>query len=53
MRYGLLGNSHGLHDIWGAHDPTTMAALSLMVVGAFAALLTLVAVRTFRRSSVQ
>src|SRR3989440_2029492 len=32
VRYGLLGNSGGLHDIWGMHGATTMAALSLAVV---------------------
>ena len=53
MRYGLLGSSTGLHDIWGRHDPTVMATLSLAVVGAFAALLTLVAVRTFTRVAVR
>jgi ABC-2 type transport system permease protein len=53
MRYGLLGgNASGLHDIWGSHDPTVMAALSLAVVAAFAAALTAVAIRTFTRASV-
>jgi len=53
MRYGLLGHSTaGLHDIWGMDNPTTMAALSLGVVGVFAVLLTLVAVRTFKRAAV-
>ena len=54
MRYGLLGGSaSGLHDIWGMGNPTAMAALSLAVVAAFAAVMTVVAVRTFRRSAVQ
>jgi ABC-type polysaccharide/polyol phosphate export permease len=54
MRYGLLGgSSSGLRDIWGMDDPTAMAALSLAVVAAFAAVMTVVAVRTFRRSAVQ
>src|SRR5438477_2033029 len=36
MRYGLLDRrGTGLHDIWGMHDPTVMAALSLAVVVAF------------------
>jgi ABC-type multidrug transport system permease subunit len=53
MRYGLLGDSSGLHAIWRLSDPTTMAALSLGVVALFAALLTSVAVRTFKRSAVR
>jgi ABC-2 type transport system permease protein len=53
MRYGLLGSSHGLHDIWGMSNASVMAGLSLAVVSAFAALLTLVAVRTFTRVSVR
>jgi ABC-2 type transport system permease protein len=53
MRYGLLGgNSSGLHDIWGMHNATAMAALSLAVVAAFAAVLTTVALRTFSRAAV-
>ncbi|HKE73465.1 MAG TPA: ABC transporter permease [Acidimicrobiales bacterium] len=53
MRYGLLGTTTGLEDIWGHHDPTAMAALSLAVVAAFAAALAAVAVRTFRRAAVR
>lgn len=54
MRYGLLdGNSSGLHDIWGMDDASAMAALSIGVVAAFAAALTAVAIRTFRRAAVQ
>jgi len=53
MRYGLLGgNSSGLHDIWGMHNATAMAALSLGVVAVFAAGLTFAALRTFRRTAV-
>src|SRR5204863_8755477 len=47
VRYGLLGNSGGLHDIWGMHSATAMAALSLAVVAAFAALLTVISIRVF------
>ena len=36
MRYGLLDNASGLHDIWGMGNATAMAALSLAVVAAFA-----------------
>jgi ABC-type multidrug transport system permease subunit len=51
MRYGLLDhNASGLHDIWGMSNATAMAALSLTVVAAFAALGTVIALRTFRRS---
>ena len=53
MRYGLLGHSStGLHDIWGMESPTAMAALSLGVIAVFAALLTVVAMRTFKRAAV-
>ena len=44
MRYGLLDNATGLHDIWGMTDPSAMATLSLTVVAAFAALLTVVSI---------
>jgi ABC-type multidrug transport system permease subunit len=51
MRYGLLGhNASGLYDIWGMSDATAMAALSLAVVAAYAALFSVVALRTFRKS---
>src|SRR5881227_2230930 len=40
VRYGLLGDSTGLHNIWQMGDPTAMAALSLLVVAGFALLLT-------------
>jgi ABC-type multidrug transport system permease subunit len=53
MRYGLLGDRTGLHNIWGMHDATAMAALSLGVVGLFAAALTAISVRVFVRASVQ
>ncbi len=52
MRYGLLGDSTGLHNIWGMSSTTGMASLSLAVVGAFALLLTAGAVRVFTRSAV-
>jgi ABC-2 type transport system permease protein len=52
MRYGLLGSTGGLHDIWGMSNPTTMAMLSLSIVGLFAAVLTVVAMRAFARSAV-
>jgi ABC-2 type transport system permease protein len=53
MRYGLLGDSAGLSHIWGMSSVTTMAWLSLAVVAAFAALMTIVAVRVFTRSALR
>src|SRR5436305_7957642 len=53
VRYGLLGDSTGLHNIWKLHDATAMASLSLLVVGVFAAALTAVSIRVFSRSAVQ
>src|SRR6476661_2559085 len=51
MRYGLLGhNPSGLRDIWGMSNATAMAALSLAVVAAYAALFAAVALRAFRGS---
>ncbi len=51
MRYGLLDHSaRGLHDIWGMSDPTLMCGLSLAVVAAYAAVLSLLALHTFRMS---
>jgi ABC-type multidrug transport system permease subunit len=53
MRYGLLGaKSSGLHDIWGMTNATVMVSLSLAVVAVFATTLTVVAMRTFKRSAV-
>jgi ABC-2 type transport system permease protein len=53
MRYGLLDNASGLHDIWGMGNATAMAALSLAVVAAFATVLTLVSIRVFTRAAVR
>jgi len=53
MRYGLLGDASGLHNIWGAHDATAMATLSLLVVAAFATLMVSIAIRTFTRAASQ
>src|SRR5262245_52552875 len=53
MRYGLLDpHATGLHDIWGMSNPTTMAALSLGVVAAWAILLATLSLRVFGRSAV-
>jgi ABC-2 type transport system permease protein len=53
MRYGLLGDGSGLSDIWGMTDTTAMAALSVGVVGAFAAALATLAVRSFARAAIK
>jgi ABC-2 type transport system permease protein len=53
MRYGLLGDDSGLHDIWGMADTTAMAALSVAVVAAFAAALATLAVRSFARAAIK
>jgi ABC-2 type transport system permease protein len=53
VRYGLLGDSTGLHNIWKLHDATAMASLSLLVVAVFAAVLTMVSIRVFSHSAVQ
>ena len=53
VRYGLLGDSSGLHDIWSMHSTTMMATLSLAVVAAFAAALTVISIRVFNRSAVR
>ena len=52
MRYGLLQDPSGLHNIWGMSNPTAMAALSLLVVAGFAALLVAVSIRVFTRKAV-
>jgi ABC-2 type transport system permease protein len=54
MRYGLLDRRGvGLHDIWGMSNPTVMAALSLAVVVAYAALFLGLALRVFRHAAVR
>ena len=53
MRYGLVDKrGTGLHDIWGMHNVTAMAFLSLAVVLAFAAVMVVVSIRVFSRSAV-
>jgi ABC-2 type transport system permease protein len=51
VRYGLLGDNSGLHNIWNMQSTTAMASLSLIVVTVFAAALTAIAIRTFNRSA--
>jgi len=53
LRWGLLHDSTGLHNIWRSSDVTAMAAMSLGVVGLFALLLTAVSIRAFTRAAVQ
>jgi ABC-2 type transport system permease protein len=53
VRYGLLNDPSSLHDIWRMHDTATMAALSLLVVAAFAILLTIAGIRVFSRTAVR
>jgi ABC-2 type transport system permease protein len=53
MRYGFIDPSgKGLHDIWGMGNVTVEASLSLAVVGLFAAALTAISIRAFKRSAV-
>lgn len=53
MRYGLLNDPSGLHDIWGMTSATGMAALSLVILAAFAAALTAISIRVFSRSALR
>lgn len=53
VRYGLFGDSTGLHAIWHMSDPAAMAGLSLLVVAVFAALLTAVSIRVFTRTALR
>ena len=50
MRYGLRGDSTGLHAIWHMSNATAMAGLSLAVIAAFALLLTAGSIRVFSHS---
>ena len=54
MRYGLVDpHATDLHAIWGLNDPTIMAALSLVVLIAYAAALTYLATRAFTRKALR
>ncbi len=53
VRYGLLGDSTGLHNIWSMSNTTAMAALSLSVVALFALALTGVSIRVFTRTALR
>jgi ABC-type multidrug transport system permease subunit len=53
MRYGLIDPAgKGLHDIWGMHNVTLEAWLSLAVVAAWAIALAVISIRVFSRSAV-
>jgi ABC-2 type transport system permease protein len=52
IRYGMLGDAQGLHNVWGSGSVTGHAALSLLVVGVFAAGMTALAIRAFTRAAV-
>jgi ABC-2 type transport system permease protein len=53
MRYGLLGDSRGLHNIWGMSSSTGMATLSIGVVAVFALVLSALSVRVFTRAALR
>jgi len=54
MRYALIDpHGSGLHAIWGMSNVHTEALLSLLVVAAFAAALTVISIRLFTRSTVR
>ena len=53
VRYGLLHDPAALHDIWGMHSASGTAALSLLVVAAFASVLTRAAIRVFSHSALK
>jgi ABC-2 type transport system permease protein len=50
MRYGLRGDSSGLHAIWHMGNATAMAGLSLAAIAAFALVLTAASIRIFSKS---
>jgi hypothetical protein len=53
MRYGLVERrSTGLRDIWGLHNVTLMAFLSLAVMIAFALVTVALSIRAFTRTAV-
>jgi ABC-type polysaccharide/polyol phosphate export permease len=53
VRYGLLSDPSGLHQIWRMQSVTVMASLSLGVVAAFAAVLTVITIRVFSHAAVR
>ena len=53
MRWGLLHDDSGLHNIWRSGNTSATAALSFAVVAAFALMLSVVSVRVFTRGAVR
>ena len=53
VRYGLLGDSAGLHGIWESSNNGLMAAGSLAVVALFAAALTAASIRVFTKAALR
>ena len=53
LRYGILDrNGNGLHDIWGFTNTSVDALLSLLVLAAWATLVTAASMRIFHRAAV-
>jgi ABC-type polysaccharide/polyol phosphate export permease len=53
LRYGILDrNANGLHDIWGFSSNTAAASLSLLVLAAWATVITAASMRIFHRAAV-
>jgi ABC-2 type transport system permease protein len=53
LRYGILDrNANGLHDIWGFTSNTADASLSLLVLTAWATVITAASMRIFHRAAV-
>lgn len=52
FRYGIAGPSgvRALHNIWGLHSATAMAALSLLVLVAYATVIFAGAIRLFAKA---
>lgn len=53
MRYGLLGDGSGLHNIWRTGDVHLAAFSSAAVVVGFAVLMTVAAIRVFSKAAMQ
>lgn len=54
MRFGLVDRTGiGLHEIWGAGDPTALALRSLAVLVVFAAAFVAISIRVFSRRAAQ
>jgi len=51
FRYGLTSSGpQALHNIWGMHNTTGMAVLSLAVLAAYAVVVVMAAMRLFTRA---